>query len=97
MDTRDKALETGAVQRKEGAFTSFANVARRTAFIVPDLKPTLIKVLKRHDFRNDFDPAIFVRYRHNEGVFIQTFGYNTLIALTKKRNQAFFSVLISEM
>ena len=93
MDTRDKALETGAVQRNEGAFTSFANVARRTAFIVPDLKPTLIKVLKRHDF----DPAIFVRYRHNEGVFIQTFGYNTLIALAKKHNQAFFSVLMGEM
>lgn len=69
---------------------------RRFAYIVADIKPTLASVLKHHDFKNDWNPDIYVRYRDNEQIFIQAMGYDTLIANAKKRNQAFFSVLFSE-
>jgi hypothetical protein len=49
-----------------------------------------------HDFKNDWNPHIHVRYRDNEQIFIQAMGYDTLIAHAKKRNQAFFSVLFGE-
>jgi hypothetical protein len=50
-------------------------------------------VLKKHDFNNEWNPNVHVRYRDNERIFIQAFWYETLIESAKKRNQAFFSVL----
>jgi hypothetical protein len=69
---------------------------RRFAFIIADQTKTLVKVLKRHDFKNDWNPKIYFKYRDNEEIFIQAFGYDTLIENAKKRNQAFFSVLLGE-
>jgi hypothetical protein len=50
-------------------------------------------VLKKHDFSNEWNPKVHVRYRDNERIFIQAFWYEALIESAKKRNQAFFSVL----
>ena len=50
-------------------------------------------MLKKHDFNNEWNPKVHVLYRDNERIFIQAFGYETLIESAKKRNQAFFSVL----
>lgn len=96
LDTIEKAVSEGGIKKKDGTHISFANVTRRNAFIVADLTEPLIKVLKRHDFRNDTDPKLFTRYHIESKVFIQVFGYNTLIEQAKKRNQAFFSVLFGE-
>lgn len=72
-------------------------IVRRTAYIIADLTPSLRRVLGRHDFRNDYDPKIFTRYRENDGgVFIQAFGYDTLVNQAKKRNQAFFTILLGK-
>ncbi len=75
---------------------SFTGVVRRFAFIIADLKSTLVKTLKKHDFKNTWNPNIYVRYRDNEQIFIQAFGYDTLVEMAKKRNQAFFSVLFDD-
>ena len=53
-------------------------------------------VLRKHDFKSDWNPEVSVRYRDNEQIFIQAMGYDMLIAHAKKRNQAFFSVLFGE-
>ena len=42
------------------------------------------------------DSKMYVRYRDNERIFIQALGYETLLEMAKKRNQAFFSVLLDE-
>jgi hypothetical protein len=96
IQTLEQATAKGGISRKDGGHTSFANVTRRTAYIIADLTPSLLKVLKHHDFRNTFDPKIHVRYRDNEQIFIQAFGYDTLVSLAKRRNQAFFRVLMDE-
>ncbi|MDK9697811.1 MAG: DUF4263 domain-containing protein, partial [Siculibacillus sp.] len=96
IETLEKATEHGSITRTDGTFFAFRGVVRRFAFIVADQTQSLVKVLKKHDFKNDWNPEIFVRYRDNEEIFIQAFGYDTLVANAKKRNQAFFSILLGE-
>ena len=96
IETLEKATAAGGISKTDGSHISFTGVVRRFAFVIADITPTLVKVLKRHDFKNDWNPKIWVRYRENERMFIQVFGYETLIELAKKRNQAFFSVLLDE-
>jgi hypothetical protein len=96
IETLDKATAAGGISRTDGSHLSFTGVVRRFAFIIADLTPTFVKVLKQHDFKNDWNPKVYVRYRDNEQIFIQAFGYNTLVEMAKKRNQAFFSVLLNE-
>lgn len=96
IQTLEDATAAGGIAKTDGTHFAFRGVVRRFAYIVADIKPTLVTVLKRHDFKNDWNPDIYVRYRDNEQVFIQAMGYDTLIANAKKRNQAFFSVLFDE-
>lgn len=96
IKTLEDATAAGGIAKTDGSHFAFRGVVRRFAYIVADIKPTLTTVLKNHDFKNDWNPDIYVRYRDNEQIFIQAMGYDTLIANAKKRNQAFFSVLFSE-
>jgi len=96
IETIENAMEKSGMQRADGKFVSFDTVSRRTAFIIADITPSLQKVLRRQDFKNLADPRIYTRYRDAEQIFIQVMGYETLIELAKKRNQAFFSVLMGE-
>lgn len=96
IETIENAMDRGGFQRADGKFVSFDTVSRRTAFIIADITPTLKKVLRRQDFKNLADPRIYTRYRDAEEIFIQVMGYETLIELAKKRNQAFFTVLMGE-
>ncbi|WP_299567734.1 hypothetical protein [uncultured Sulfitobacter sp.] len=96
IETIEKAMEKSGMQRADGKFGSFDTVSRRTAFVIADITPSLKKVLRRQDFKNLADPRIYTRYWDAEEIFIQAMGYETLIELAKKRNQAFFSVLMGE-
>ena len=96
IKTLEEATTAGGIAKTDGTHFAFRGVVRRFAYIIADIKPTLAKVLSLHDFKNDWNPNIHVRYRDNEQIFIQAMGYDTLIALAKKRNQAFFSVLFGE-
>lgn len=96
IETLEKATAAGGIKKTDGTHISFVGAIRKFAFIVADITPTLVSVLRKHDFKNDWNPSIFVRYRENEKILIQAFGFNTLVETAKKRNQAFFSVLLDE-
>lgn len=96
IETLEKATAAGGITKTDGTRIHFNGVIRRFAFIIADITPPLVSVLRRHDFKNDWNPSIYVRYRENEKIFIQAFGFNTLIEMARKRNQAFFSVLLDE-
>lgn len=96
INTLTQATDSGGISKTDGTHFSFSNVVKRFAYIIADATPTLVKVLKMHDFKNDWNPRIFVRYRDHEKILIQSFGYDVLIENAKKRNQAFFSVLFDE-
>lgn len=96
LTTFEKVTDAGGFVATDGTNITFTNPVRRFAFIIADITPTLQKVLKRHDFLNDWNPGIFVKYRTNEQMLVQVFGYETLVANAKKRNEAFFRVLLGE-
>lgn len=96
INTLDKATAAGGISKTDGTHFSFAGVVRRFAYVIADLTPTFIDVLDKHDFQNDWNPKVFVRYREKGGILIQALGYDTLVENAKKRNQAFFSVLFDE-
>lgn len=96
IETLNNATAAGGISKIDGTHFAFRGVVRRFAYIVADLTPSLTTVLRNHDFKNDWNPDIYVRYRDNEQIFIQAIGYDTLVANAKKRNQAFFSVLFNE-
>ena len=96
VETLQKALAAGSAQKKDGEIFSFAAVTRRFAYIIADLTPTLIEVLKSHDFQNDWNPKVWYRYRGNEEMAIYVYGYDTMLENAKKRNAAFFQVLLEE-
>jgi len=96
IETLDKAVAHGGISKTDGSHFSFTGVIKRFAFIVADHTDTLVKVLRWHDLKNDWNPKIFVRYRENDRMLIQAFGYDTLTENAKKRNQAFFSVLLGD-
>jgi hypothetical protein len=96
INTLEKAVAEGGITKTDGAYFSFANVVRKFAFVIADLTPTLVNVLNKYDFHNDWNPKVFVRYRERMAIFIQVFGYDTLVENAKKRNQAFFKVLLDE-
>lgn len=96
LETLELAVRAGGVNKTDGTHMSFSGVIRRFGYIVADHTPSLVSVLRDHDFKNDQNPKIFFRYRDNEKIFIQAIGYDTLIENAKKRNQAFFSVLLGE-
>jgi hypothetical protein len=96
IDTVDKATAKGGISKTDGEHFSFVGVVRKFAYVIADLTPKLVDVLRRHDFKNDWNPKVFVRYRDHEEILIQVYGYDTLLENAKKRNQAFFSVLLDE-
>jgi hypothetical protein len=96
IKTLEDATVAGGIAKTDGTHFGFRGVVRRFGYIVADIKPSLVTVLKHHDFKNDWNPEIYVRYRDNEQIFIQAMGYDTPVAHAKKRNQAFFSVLFGE-
>lgn len=96
IETLKDATAAGGIAKTDGSHFAFRGIVRRFGYIVADLKPSLVTVLRNHDFKNDWNADIYVRYRDNEQIFVQAMGYDTLIAHAKKRNQAFFSVLFGE-
>ncbi len=96
VETLEKATAAGGITKEDGAHFSFVEVTRRFAYVIADLTPSMIKLLKRHDFKNDWNPKIWFRYRDTEQMGIYVYGYDTMIENAKKRNAAFFNVLLED-
>jgi len=96
INTLEKATAAGGISRTDGTHFTFSGAIRRFAYVIADHTDTLVRVLRAHDFKNDWNPKVFFRYRDNEQIYIQAIGYDTLVENAKKRNQAFFSVLFGE-
>lgn len=95
-ETLEKVTRPGGVEKGDGTHFTFRGAIRKFGFLVADLTPTLIDVLRNYDFKNNVDPNIYYRYWDNDDILIQVYGYDLLVESAKKRNQAFFSVLFGE-
>ena len=54
------------------------------------------RMIRNTHFKNNYNPKIWYRYRDQEQVLIQVYGYDTLVETAKKRNQAFCTILLDE-
>lgn len=96
LNTLSKAISAGSITKADGTHFDLSTVVRKNAFIIADLTPSLKNILKEHDFQNPANPKIYHRYYRNQGIFVEAFGFDTLVENAKKRNQAFFSVLFGD-
>lgn len=94
--TLERATAAGGIKRTDGSHFHFSGVVRRYAYIIADHTKSLAKLLRDYDFKNHWNPNIYYRFRDNEQIYIESFGYDTLVENAKKRNQAFFRVLLDE-
>ncbi len=96
MNTFDVIVDKGGVQRTDGEFVKVLDSVRKNGFIIADITKSLKRVLEAHDFESHWGGLVWRRYHSVKGIYLEVFGYDTLLDNAKKRNQAFFSVLFGE-
>ncbi|MBE1507004.1 ATP-binding protein [Rhizobium viscosum] len=103
-DPIQQVFETiGKIRQERSLITSSGtrlNVPTGTriySYIVADVEPTLLDVIEDHDFDATWDQQGYYRYHDKRDAFVEIFGYSKLVADAKKRNSAFFDVLIGDL
>jgi len=88
----DKSLVTS-----NGTRINVPNGTRIYAYVVADIEPTLVSVIEDHDFDSTWDQQGYYRYHDKRDAFVEILGYSKLVSDAKKRNSAFFEVLIGDL
>lgn len=70
---------------------------KRLGAQVTDVEPTLRNVCENHDMNDSWDQNGFYMYHGKRDVFVEVIGYDKLLNDAKKRNAAFFDVLLGEL
>lgn len=103
-DPIQQVYETIAKIRTEGSLISangtrlqVPNGTRIFSYVIADIEPTLRTVIDDHDFNISWDQQGFFRYHEKRDAFVEVFGYDKLVADAKKRNSAFFEVLMGDI
>ena len=97
IDTIRQATRLGGMERIDGARVNFKDVRKRFGFIIADITDSLVNVLNDHDFDNTINPKVFSKNFNNEKIYIELFGYETLLENSNKRNAAFFQALLGKV
>lgn len=97
VETAVKIRETGRIITETGRTISVPAGVRLYAYVVADVEPTLRKVCENHDMNDSWDQKGFYQYHAKKDVFIEVMGYDKLVDDAKKRNAAFFDVLLGEL
>jgi hypothetical protein len=95
--TAIKIREEGRIITKNGRSITISEGIRLYAYIVADLEPTLSKVCKNHDMDNSWDNKGYYMYHKTNDIFIETLTYDKLLSDAKKRNAAFFDILLGDI
>ena len=97
IETAVKIREDGRIITKSGRTIAVPGGVRLYAYVVADVEPTLRAVCENHDMHDTWDQKGFYTYHSKKDVFIEVMGYDKLIDDAKKRNAAFFDVLLGEL
>ena len=97
IETAVKIREDGRIITKSGRTIAVPNGVRLYAYVVADVEPSLRSVCEVHDMHDSWDQKGFYTYHAKKDVFIEVMGYDKLIEDAKKRNAAFFEVLLGEL
>jgi len=97
FETIGKIRQEKSLITSSGTRLSVPSGTRIYSYIVADVEPTLLDVIEDHDFDATWDQQGYYRYHDKRDAFVEIFGYNKLVADAKKRNSAFFDVLIGDL
>lgn len=70
---------------------------RLYGYVIADLEPTLRTVCENHDMTPTWDNKGYYFYHSNRDIFIEVMGYDKLVDDARKRNAAFFEVLLGDL
>lgn len=84
------------VRTKDGKYIDIPDGTNVYAYIVADIVPKLRGIAERNDFSNTWDKKGMYKYHDKYDVFIEIVGFDKLITDAKKRNAAFFDVLLDD-
>jgi hypothetical protein len=97
IETAIKIREEQRIITKTGRTISVPKGVRLYAYVVADIEPTLRDVCESHDMHDSWDQKGFYMYHTKKDVFVEVMGYDKLVDDAKKRNAAFFDVLLGEL
>jgi len=70
---------------------------RLYGYVVADLEPSLRKVCDDHDMTPTWDNKGYYYYHSKRDIFIEIIGYDKLVDDARKRNAAFFDILLGDL
>ncbi|WP_162239495.1 ATP-binding protein [Aureimonas sp. Leaf324] len=97
VSTSGKIRETKSLIATDGSRIAVPDGTKIFAYIVADLEPSLVDVYESHDFDETWDRNGYYKYHDKKDIFIEALSYEKLIDNAKKRNTAFFDVLMGDI
>lgn len=70
---------------------------RLYGYVIADLEPTLRTVCENHDMTPTWDKKGYYFYHSNRDIFVEVMGYDKLVDDARKRNSAFFEILLGDL
>ncbi|APH72301.1 hypothetical protein BSQ44_13710 [Aquibium oceanicum] len=96
-ETIAKIRTDGSLISASGSRIQVPEGTRIFSYLVADIEPTLRTVIDDHDFNVSWDHQGFFRYHERRDAFVEVLGYEKLVSDAKKRNSAFFEVLMGDI
>ena len=97
IETAIKIREEQRIITKTARTISVPPGVRIYAYVVADIEPPLRAVCENHDMQDTWDQKGFYMYHAKKDIFVEVMGYDKLVDDAKKRNAAFFDVLLGEI
>lgn len=97
FETINKIRVDESLINSKGARVEVPKGTRIYSYIIADIEPTLKTVILDHDFDPTWDQQGYYRYHDKRDAFVEILGFNKLVSDAKKRNSAFFEVLLGDL
>lgn len=97
IDTGNKIREDGKIITTKQRTISVPKGVRIYAYVIADIEKTLKAVCENNDMRSTWDNEGYYRYHERKDIFIEVLSYDKLLKDAKKRNAAFFDILLGDL
>lgn len=97
IDTANKIREDGKIITTKQRTVTVPNGVRIYCYVIADLENNLKSVCESHDMKKSWDDLGYYKYHQTKDMFIEVIGYDKLLRDAKKRNAAFFDVLLGDL
>ena len=97
IDTANKIREDGQIISTKQRTITVPKGVRIYCYVIADLESNLRTVCESHDMKKSWDGLGYHKYHQTKDMFIEVIGYDKLLSDAKKRNAAFFDVLLGDL